>query len=80
MVYNVCIWLNAFPLKSGLSMEYSPRDIVTHISVDYEKYCRSKLGSYVEASTDAMATNDQNPRTHGCIKLGDPGNRQGSLK
>ena len=29
MVYNVCIWLNEFPLKSELSMEYSTREIVT---------------------------------------------------
>ena len=37
LVYSVCLWLNAFLLKSELSMEYSPQDIVTQRSVDYKK-------------------------------------------
>ena len=29
LVYNFCLWLNAFLLKSGLSIEYYPCEIVT---------------------------------------------------
>ena len=61
MVYNVCIWLNEFLLKSGLSMEYSSREIVTQCFVNYKKYCRAEFGSYVESGIDAMVTNGQNP-------------------
>ena len=25
LVYNVCLWMNVFPLKLGLSMDYSQR-------------------------------------------------------
>ena len=34
IVYNVCLWINTFPLKSGLSMEYSPREIFTQKPVE----------------------------------------------
>ena len=57
LVYNVCLWINVFPLKLGLSMDYSPRYLVTQRSVSYEKDFKSEFGSYVEVSTDAMVTN-----------------------
>ena len=75
MVQNFCLCLNPLPLVSGISMEYSPREIVIKQSVDYKKYCRSEFESYVESSTDDMVTNSQTPRTHGCIALGASRNR-----
>ena len=57
LVYNVCLWLNAFPLKLILSMVYSPRELVTQHSVGYKKGFKAEFGSYVEASTNAMVTN-----------------------
>ena len=56
LVYNVCLWINVFPLKLGLSMEYSPRELVTQRYVSYKNNCKAEFGSYVEASTEAMAT------------------------
>ena len=41
MVYNICLWLNELPLKSGLYMEYFPREIVTQRPFNYEKYRRA---------------------------------------
>ena len=38
------------------------------------------MGSYVEASTDAIVTNDNTERTRSCVALGPVGNRQGSVK
>ena len=58
----------------------SPREIVTGRGVDYSKDCRADLGAYIQASTDKVVTNGNNPRTNGCIALGPSGNRQGSLK
>ena len=77
LVYNVCLWLNVFPLKSGLSMDCSPRELVTQCSVSYEKDCKAEFGSYIESSTSAMVTNSQIPRRHDCIALGPSGKRQG---
>ena len=61
-------------------MEYSPREIVPQKSVNYKKDCKADFGSFVEASTDAMVTNGQIPRTHKCISLGASGNIQWPLK
>ena len=58
----------------------SPRELVTGRGVDYNKDCRADLGAYIQASTDKVVTNDNTPRTHGCIALGPSRNRQGSLK
>ena len=54
--------------------------LVTGRGVDYNLDCRATLGAYVQATTDEIVTNDNTPRTHGCIALGSSGNRQGSLK
>ena len=80
MIYSVCFWLNAFPIKSGTAGGMSPREIVTGQKIEYSKDCRADFGSYVEASSDDIFTNDQYPRTHACIALGPSRNQQGSLK
>ena len=80
MVYNVCLRLNAFLLKLGLSIDYSPWELVTHRSVTYKIDCKSGFGSYDEDSTDAMVTNRKISRRHNCIVVGTSGNRQGLLK
>ena len=79
-VYTICLWLNAIQSLSGMDRGLSPRELVTGRGVDYNKYCRAYLGDYIQASTDKVITNNNTPRTHGCIALGPSGNRQGSLK
>ena len=80
LVYTVCLRMNVFPLKGGLSMDYPPRELVTQRSVSYKKYCRAEFGSYIEASIDAMVKNNQIPRRHDCIAFFPSGNRQGTFK
>ena len=72
-------WINAFPNRSE-NFGFSPRDIMTGLSTDYDRDCKVDIGSYVEASTDATATNDNTERTRSCVALGPVGNRQGSVK
>ena len=36
----VVMWLNAFPSGSGVSTEFSPREIVSGLRMDYRKHCR----------------------------------------
>eukprot|EP00956_Cyclotella_meneghiniana_P038953 scaffold162906_cov46-Cyclotella_meneghiniana.AAC.1 len=77
----VILWMNAFPAKNGVSDEFSPREIVTGLRLDYKKHCQARFGAYVEASYDADVTNTMNDRTAPCIVLGPTGtgNVQGSV-
>ena len=78
-VYGVIFWLNAFA-KHASNMGFSPREVVMGLSTDYARDCKVDVGSYVEASTDAVVTNDNKERTRSCVALGPVGNRQGSVK
>ena len=78
-VYNCMMWLNAFPIRSGIAGGFSPRELVTGRTVNFGKDCNYDVGAYVEASTDAIITNTNDDRAHSCIALGPSGNRQGSI-
>ena len=72
--------VNAVPAAEGISQVFSPGEIVTQRKFDFEKDCKTLFGSYVEASTDAIVTNDTKSRTHSCIALGPSVNWQGSTR
>ena len=78
-MYNLCLWLNAFPIRFGITGGFSPRELITGLTVNFKDHCKFDVGGYVEASTDAVITNDNSDRTHACIFLGPSGNRQGLL-
>jgi len=69
--------LNAFPPKSGISKEYSPRIIMGKRPIDYNKHCKISFGSYVQASNENVPTNTMKPRTIGAIYLQPTDNVQG---
>ncbi|KAL7536101.1 hypothetical protein ACHAXR_010695 [Thalassiosira sp. AJA248-18] len=65
----------------GISERYSPREIVTGRSLVYGKSIPNiKIGTYVEASHDAVITNNNVLRTFAAIYLGPVGNIQGIYK
>ena len=33
VVYNIALWLNAFPIRSGITGGFSPRELVTGLTV-----------------------------------------------
>ena len=78
VVYNVCLWLNVFPIRSGITGRFLLRELVTGLTVNLFRHCQFDVGAYVEAITDAIITNDNSDRTHPWIYLGLAGNRQGS--
>ena len=78
-VYNVCLWLNAFPIRYDITGGFSPRELITGLTVNFKDHCKFDVGGYVEASNDAVITKNNSDRTHACIFLGPSGNRQGSL-
>ena len=53
---------------------------MTGLKTDYARDCKVDPGSYVEASVDAIVTNDNSERTTSCVALGPAGNRQRSVK
>ena len=72
-VYNVCLWLNVFPIWSGITGGFSPRELITGLTVYFKDHCKFDVGGYVEASTDAVIMNNNSDRTHACIFLGPSG-------
>ena len=62
--------MNAVPAAEGTSQIFSPREIVTQRKFDFKKDCKALFGSYLEASTNEIVTNDMKSRTHNCIALG----------
>ena len=66
LIYNITLWLNAFPVKSGMSAKFSPREIIVRYKLDFKKHCRGLFGAYVEARDEPEPSNSQIPRTHEC--------------
>ncbi|KAL7564642.1 hypothetical protein ACA910_009330 [Epithemia clementina (nom. ined.)] len=61
--------LNFFPPKDSVSTQYSPRMILHHEPLDYQRHCATPFGPYVQALDDSMIKNDLRPRTIDCIYL-----------
>ncbi|KAL7538669.1 hypothetical protein ACHAXR_008718 [Thalassiosira sp. AJA248-18] len=80
IVYFVTLWLNAFPVKNGISTKYSPRELILRWKMDYKKHCRVVVGSYCEVHDEPSPSNTMVSRTHEGIALGPTGNLQGSVK
>ena len=45
LVIFIVLWINAFPSDSGVSTEFSPREIVTGLRLDFKKHCRARFGA-----------------------------------
>ena len=70
MVKFVVHWLNAFPVKGGISENMSPGLIMTGKSVDFQLHCKQPFGSYVQTHEENSPRNSQQARTLGAITLG----------
>ena len=79
-IYFCVLWLNAFPVKSGISSIHSPRELMVHWKLDYKRHCRVEPGTYCEVHDEPVPSNSMTPRTHAAIALGPTGNMQGSVK
>jgi hypothetical protein len=78
-IYFMVLWMNAFPVKSGVS-EISPCELLLRWRLNYKKHCRVEPGTYCEVHDEPTPTNTMAPRTHAAIALGPTGNLQGSVK
>ena len=78
-IYFVTLWMNAFPVKSGVSETFSPREILLRWRMDAKKHCRVLPGSYSEVHDEPNHYNTTVSRNHEGIALGPTGNLQGSV-
>jgi hypothetical protein len=79
-VYFIVLWLNAFPVRMGISSKYLPRELSVRWRLDYKKHCPVLPGTYCEAHDEPAPSNLMEPQTHEMIALGPTGNLQGSIK
>jgi hypothetical protein len=70
----VVLWLNAFPVKNGILVTYSPQELLVHWKLDYNKHCWVLPGTYCEAHDKPVPSNTMIPHTHETIALRPSGN------
>ncbi len=80
LLHFCMMWMNSFPVKSGISEKWSLRELVSRHKLDAKLHCRSPFGSYCEVHVDPDITNTLDPRTKWAICMGPTGNLQGSYK
>ena len=80
LVYFAILWLNASPVKNGISEEFSPREIIMRRALDFVKHARAQFGEYIEADWHDSPSNTMKARTYPAIYLGPTGNIQGTIK
>jgi hypothetical protein len=69
--------LNFFPNKYGVSKVFSPRMIMHHESLDYERHCKYQIDEFIQAHEEPNHTNTNAPRSLDCIYLRPMDNAQG---
>ena len=72
----VIFWLNALPTSPSVGGELRPRQIVTGLTVDYNKHSRLQFGKY--AQVHEAHDNTMQERSIGAIVTSPNGNAQGS--
>jgi len=80
LMHFCVMWMNAFPVKMGVSEKWSPRELISRNKLDAKLHCKTPFGAYCEVHTDPDITNTMEPRTKWGICLGSTGNMQGSYK
>jgi hypothetical protein len=78
LLHFCVMWMNSFPVKSGVSEKYNPRELVSRHKLDAKLNCKTPFGAYCEVHTDPDITNTMEPRTRWGICLGPTENLQGS--
>ena len=80
LMYFVMLWLNAFPIKTGISDKFSPRKIIAQQKLNSKAHCQVPFGSYCEIHDEPNKTNSMAPRSRLAIALGLMRNIKGTCK
>ncbi len=76
MTFFVVKMLNYFPVKGGVSQQYSLKTIMSGQTLNY-KQCSLPFGTYCQVHEEDGPRNSLAARTQGAISLGPSSNRQG---
>ncbi len=79
-IYFVVLWLNTFPVKTGILEVYLPHELLVPWHLDYKKHCQVFPGTYCKVHDKPIPSNTMTPRMHWGIACGIMGNLQGSVK
>ena len=79
-IYFVVLWLNAFPLRSGVSTVHLHWKLLVGWKLDYKRQCRVVPGTYCEVHDKPLPLNTMEAKMHGGIAVGPTGYLQGSVK
>jgi hypothetical protein len=80
LMHFCVMWMNSFPVKSGVFKKWSPGELVSRHKLDAKLHGKAPFGSYCKVHVDPDITITMEPRTKWAICLGPTGNRQGSYK
>jgi hypothetical protein len=75
----IVLWLNAFPVKTGISAVYLPQELLVRWQLYYKKHCCLLPGTYFEVHDEPTPTNTMAWQTHECIALGLQGTCRSAL-
>jgi hypothetical protein len=78
LLHFVVMWLNNFPLATGISTQFSPRDLIIRHCLDYKKHCKAPFGAYCKVHKENDPTNSMLTPGTPSICLGPTDNLQGS--
>ncbi len=79
-IYFMVLWLNAFPVKNGISAVHLPRELLVCWRLDYNKHCQVLPGTYCKVHNKPLLSNTMMLRTHEAVAVGPTGNLQESAK
>jgi hypothetical protein len=80
LIHFIVLWLNNFPVKSGVSTKFSPRELICRHRLSTKVHFKTPFGAYCEVYDEPTPSNSMTPRTHKTICMGPTGNIQGSYK
>eukprot|EP00804_Cyclotella_cryptica_P029617 CCRYP_019027-RA/>CCRYP_019027-RA protein AED:0.33 eAED:-0.47 QI:0/-1/0/1/-1/1/1/0/210 len=80
LIHFIVLWLNAFPVESGISTKFSPRELVQRHKLSVKIHCKTPFGTYCEVHDERDPLNAMKSRTHATICMGPTRNVQGSYK
>ena len=69
LVFEESRALNYFPVKNGISKEFSPMMLIEQKGLDYNKNCLYPFGAFVQAKDEPNPLNTMASRTLDCIYL-----------
>eukprot|EP00804_Cyclotella_cryptica_P005871 CCRYP_000147-RA/>CCRYP_000147-RA protein AED:0.12 eAED:0.13 QI:0/0/0/1/0/0/3/0/1214 len=58
LIHFIVLWLNNFPVKSGVSTKYSPRELVYRHKLSAKVHCKTQFGAYCETAIQARIAAD----------------------